>query len=877
MFSRFRHLFNNLFRRRRVEDELQEEIRSSFDILVERYIASGMSEKAARRQASLDFQGVDVVKENVRDNLWGSGLQTFMQDLQYAGRSLRRRPSFAVVAIVTLALGIGVNTAVFSVFYAVLMRPLPYGDPDGLALVWANFRSRGTANVSVSGELFGEIERRQRSMAAVGGIFVRPPTVVPGDPPEQVKSAFVTPNFFDVLSVRAAHGRTFIPADEGGSDYIVADPFFKRRLQSDTALVGRGIPNSGGPNRLLGVLPPSFQLHFAPPANVPPDVQLFVSWGDGGYQGGGNYIIRMVGRLKAGVSMTEAQRDMDRVAAEIRAADGRFAAEDLHFTVAGMQADAFRDVQPALAALFGGGAFVLLICCVNVTSLLLARASDRRREIGLRVALGASRVRILRQLLVEAGALSLIGGIVGTGIGTAVFRGLLVIRPERLARVDEPGFLWPVFLSAALASLAATILFGVAPAFQGFRIDPIEALRGRGQSLLTRLHRQTGRALVVGEIALGFVLVTGAVLAARTLSKIEQVRPGFEPRQTLAFQLPGIRPDLLPEWEARFESIPGVERAGAISHLPFDNTLPNWFGGYRIEGMTPEQAAIYTTDYRGVTLGYFETMGIRLIEGRYFDSRDRFGAPNAVIVDEVIARSTWSGESPIGKPIEAEHMTQGMIMLPSVVVGVVEHVNNHSMTKTVRGQIYSPFAQNRRGDYPQTFVLRASVPPMSLIPAIRGLLRENKPEMAMDKIRPMTEYVDREIAPAGFTAVLAVIFGALALLLAATGIYGVLNYQVSRRLPEMGIRMAVGAGRGDVLWLVLREGFVLAAAGVVLGAGVAWIAAQWMSTLLYGISPSDPASYGLALLLLPAAALFGCWRPASRAASANAAETIRAE
>jgi putative ABC transport system permease protein len=608
---------------------------------------------------------------------------------------------------------------------------------------------------------------------------------------------------------------------------------------------------------------------------VPSDVQIFRSW-DEGFRGNPNYIIRLVARMKPDVSLAEAQRDLDRVATEIREADGRFAAEDLRFTVAGMQADAFRDVRPALVALFGGGAFVLLICCVNVTSLLLARASDRRREVALRIALGASRRRILRQLLVEAGVLSLIGGIAGAAVGAVVFRRLLAIRPERLARIEEPGFFWPMLLSSMIAAAVATLLFAVAPAFQGYRMNPIEALRARTPGWLTRLQRQTGRVLVVAEITLGFVLVTGAVLTARILSKIEQVRPGFDSRHLLAFQLPGIDPDQLQQWETRFASIAGVESAGAISHLPFDNTLPNWYGGYRIEGMTPDQAAIFTTDNRAVTLGYFETMGIRLSEGRYFEARDRAAAANAVIVDEVVARNTWPGESPIGKPIDAEHMTeQGLVLVPSVVVGVVEHVTNHSLTKEVRGQIYSPFAQNLRGGYPQTFALRTSVPPLSVVPAVRRVLRENTPQMAMDKLRLMSDYVDREIAPAGFTAVLAAIFGGLALVLAATGIYGVLNYQVSRRLPEMGIRMALGASPGLVLRLILKEGLSLAAVGVVLGAGAALIGARSLSTLLYGVSANDPTSYALALLLLPGAALFGCWRPAWRAASANPAETIR--
>lgn len=799
--------------------------------------------------------------------------------MRHAFRSLRTHPSFAVVACVTLALGIGVNAAVFSVFYAVLMRPLPYGEPDRLALVWANFRSRSGANVAVSGPIFREIERRQRSMTALAGIFVTPPRAFPGDPPEQVKSALVTPNFFEVLGVRATHGRTFND-DDSAADLVLASSFFSRRLQGDLSLLGQGVPTRGSPSRLLGVLPASFQLHFAPAANVPPDVQVFSSWG-WGFRDNPNYIIRLVARLKPGLTIADAQRDLDRVARDVRETDGRLATDDLRFTVAGMQADAFRDVRPALAALFAGGAFILLICCVNVTSLLLARASDRRREIALRIALGASRLRILRQLLAEAALLSAIGAVAGAGIGALVFRGLLAIRPERLARVGEPGFLWPVFLAAAVGAGAATALVALAPAFQSLQTGPIEALRTHGHGWMTRMQRQLGRVLVVGEMVLGFVLVTGAVLATRTLTKIEQVRPGFEPRQVLAFQLLGMRADLLAEWEARFASIPGVVDAGAISHLPFDNTLPNWYGGYRVEGMTKEDAraeGAFTTDNRAVTLGYFHAMGIRLIEGRYFDARDRAGAPNAVIVDEVVARQTWPGRSPVGKPIDAEHMTeQGLVLVPSLVVGVVEHVSDHSLTKEVRGQIYSPFAQNLRGGFPQTFVLRTAVAPMSLVPVIRRLLQQHTPPLAMDKVRPMTEYLDREIAPASFTAVLARIFGALALLLAATGIYGVLNYQVSRRMPEMGVRLALGASPRGVLGLVLREGAWITALGMTLGAGAALLAARSLSAVLYGVSPGDAVSYLPALLLLPAAALVGCWRPAARAASANPIEAIRCE
>ncbi|MBI1810073.1 MAG: ABC transporter permease, partial [Gemmatimonadetes bacterium] len=485
--------------------------------------------------------------------------------------------------------------------------------------------------------------------------------------------------------------------------------------------------------------------------------------------------------------------------------------------------------------------------------------------------LGATRGRIIRQLFAEGLLLCLLGGTLGLAAGWAGFRAILAIRPERLARISDADMSWPTLAFAAAVSLTAALVFGLAPALESFRLDLTGSLRG-GRGRLGRSQRRTGAALVIGEIALGFVLVTSAVLTARTLSRIEQVRPGFEPRQLLTFQMPvGYGPRAYPgimEWEAKLASIPGVLRVGAISHLPLDHDLPNWYGPYRPQGVTQQQAATTATDYRAITPGYFAAMGVRLIEGRYFDPQDRPEGRPVTVIDEIVARSAWPGESPIGKTMEVQGTTL-------TVVGLVEHVHNHSLTQDVRGIIYMPVSVVQRS--PLTFVVQAGVDPLSLVPAIRAKLREFRPNVALGKIRPMAGYVERAIAPTSFTAILAAIFGALALVLAATGIYGVLNYQVSRRLPEMGIRMAVGAHASDVLRLILRQGLGLAAAGVAIGAVAALGAAQWLGTLLYGISPRDPISYGLGLLLLPAAAFAGCWRPAWRAASANPADIIREE
>ncbi len=875
MFRRLARLFEYWFRRRRWEHDLDEEVRSSFEMTVDRLVARGMPLAEARRTARIEFEGLEQVKEKVRDGLVGSVLRTFLQDVGYAWRALRRTPSFALIALVTLALGIGINTAVFSVFYGVLLRPLPYYLPRELALIWASFRTAGHARAPVSGTILGEIERRNNSLAGVAGIWTITRTFT-GDNPEQVKCARVTANFFDVLGVHAGHGRTFANEDTGGPAILLTDGFFRRRFAAEEKLLGRALPMDWS-NTLVGVLPADFQLHFAPDSNVPADVQVFDTFGKGIYRRRTEYYIRVVARLKPGVSMASAQRDLDRVAREIGAAYTEYANEDLRFTLSGMQADAVRDVQPALAVLFAGSAFILLICCVNVASLLLARSADRRKEFALRLALGASRGRILRQLLAEGGVLCLLGGAAGVAVGYVGYRGLLAIRPERLASIADTPLSWPVLAFAAACSLAAAMIFGFLPAIESFRLDLIATLRTGGRGWLGRLHRRAGGALIVGEIALGFVLVNGAVLAARTLSKIEQVRPGFEPRHLLAFQIGNGMPGTqVADWEAQLAALPGVERIGATSHLPLDTDIPNWYSPYRPEGVDENQAATLISDLRCVTPGYLAAMGARLIEGRYFDQQDRAGSRQVVIVDDLLARTTWPGQSAIGKKIVAEHVTDnGFEPVSSEVVGVVEHLHSHSLTKAVRGQIYLPFEQSRRS--PLTYVLRTRVEPLSLVPSIRAMLHARSQTAAMAKIRPMTEYVTREIAPVSFTALLAAIFGVLALMLAATGIYGVLNYQVLRRLPEMGIRMALGARARDVLRLVLHEGLILTAAGVLLGAAGSLVAARWLGALLYGVSPRDPLSYGLALLLLPAAALLGCWRPARRAAAANPADMIREE
>ncbi len=812
----------------------------------------------------------------------GAKLESCLADIRYAWRGLRKSPVFALIAIATLALGIGVNTAIFSVVYSVLLRSLPYQHPEQLAFIWSSFKSGGS-RAPTSGPAFGEIQHRTRLFQDIAAIWVGNGTFTGDQNPEQVKVAFVTTNFLNMLGVPPALGRTFRPEEQfsGHSAIVLTYGLWQRRFGGDPSIIGRGVPFLGGSATVIGVMPEDFQLHFPQDANVPPSVAVFYPFDSSIYKDPRTlYYLRVLGRLKPGVSVGQAQADMTQVASQIRGAYTEFAADNMQLDVAPMQRDAVRDLRTTLIALFAGAAFVLLICTVNIANLLLARASDRRREIAVRSALGASEGRILRQLLLEGLVLCGIAGASGVALGWISLRGLLAIRPEFLARMPQVGLNWPALGFAAAVSLVAALLFGLAPSLESAKTDVIGTLREAGRNSQTPARRGVRAALIVAEVTLGFVLVIGAGLMIRTLAKIQQVQPGFEAQRLLTFELdlskfrPLDRVNFVRDWEARVASLPGVESVGGVSHLPLGD-YPNWYSPYRPEGVSENDAATLLADYRAVTPGYLHAMGTRLLEGRWFDNQDRSDGREVVLVDDMLARSAWPGQSAVGKKIEAEHFTKrGVVPVWSVVVGVVEHVRNHSLSKRLRGEVYIPFTQTPREHL--AFAVRTRMDPAALAVTIRQELHTRDKELALSNVRPMTTYVSRATAPARFTAVLAGIFAGLALLLAAIGIYGVISYSVSRRMHEMGVRMALGATSADVLRLVMREGLMLTAAGAILGVAGALAVSRALDSLIYGISATDPVTYAVAAVVISSAAMLGCWRPAAKAASANPVDSLRA-
>jgi putative ABC transport system permease protein len=885
--KRLRNLFRVVARRRKADEELDAEVRSFFEMLVDRYRDKGMPDEEAQRAARWEFEGMEQVKDRVREVRAGSSFASLPQDIRFAWRALRKSPAFTAIAILTLALGIGVNTAIFSVFYAVMLRPLPYDRPEQLGLIWSTFEKTAASRAPAAGPLLGEIQRRMRLLKDVAGIWVGNVTLT-GDPnPEQVKVGSVTTNFLTLLGVRPALGRVFTPDESAGwrPVIVLSDGLWRRRFGADPKIVGKAVRTTGASATVVGVLPPHFQLYFPPDAHVPSDVQAFMPFEyDVNKDNRTLYYIRVVARLKPGVSFGQAQQDMNAVASQVRAAYSEYANENVKLEIVPMHGDAVREIRPAMIALFSGAGLVLLICCVNVANLLLARASDRRREVAVRSALGASRGRILRQLLVEGFMLCAIAGIAGVALGWAGLRGLLSLRPGYLTQMGEIGLNWPVLVFVAGVSLAAALVFGLAPGLESAKWDLTKTLREAGRDSQAHARRGVRAALIVCEVTLGFVLVIGAGLMIRTLANIQRVRPGFDAANVLTFEI-GLqgkryapapaRMNFVRELEAKVASLPGVESVGASYDVPLDD-YPNWYSPYHPEGVSRNQGAGLLADHRCVTPGYLRAMGVRLLEGRYFDDRDRSGGQQVVIVDDLLAASTWPGQSAIGKKIETEHVTQnGFEPVWAEVVGVVEHVQNHSLVQKLRPDIYIPFEQSPRNHL--AFAVRTRVDPLSLAPVIRQELQKRDRDLAMSKVRPMAAYVEQAKAPVSFTAVLAGIFAGLALMLAAVGIYGVIYYSVSRRMNEMGVRMALGANGGDIVRLVMREGLMLTALGLALGIAVSLVVSNYLRSLVFGISERDPLTYAVAIVVILVAAVLGCWRPAIRAAAANPVDAMRAE
>jgi len=806
-------------------------------------------------------------------------MKTLLQDMRYGLRMLRKRPGFTAVAVLTLGLSIGINTAVFSVVYAALVRPLPFAEPERLFMAAAENKRGGAAEVrGVAPADFVDWRTQSRAFEGLAAYTGGGLTLDEGGLPEMVSGVRVSEDFFRVLGVGPARGRV-LDAEEFGSaasrSVVLSHRLWQRRFGGDPSVIGKQLTLVGGGSAtVVGVMPEQFR--FPSYAEVwtalPRDSRELL-------QRTSRYF-SVVGRVRSGMTGAQAQGELGGVAARLAEsypqsnADWGVRLIPLRETLVGSQA------RTALLILFGAVGFVLLIACANVTNLLLARSTARYKEVAIRAALGATRWRVVRQLLAESVLLTLVGGALGVVLALWGVDALLALVPEdlRFARLDEARVDGWVLAFTAGVSLLVGLLVGLLPGLKVSKPDLNLALKetGRGSTSEGKLRRARG-LLVVAEVAVTLVLLVGAGLLLRSFVRLQQAELGFEPRNLLTLtvnaptQLYGQsarRAAYFGQMQERLAALPGARGTAVTSSLPLDWVL-NF--SYSVEGRAARPGDEPQSDYFSVSPNYFEVMRIPVMRGRGFDERDAEGAPAVALINETMARRIFPGEDPLGKRVTIAYMEQRVTL---EVVGVVADTKQWTGQAT-NLQIYDCYLQ--RPWLSSSFVVRTEGDPAALAAAAQRAVREVDASRAAAGVKTMEQLLSESVAQPRFYAQLLTGFACIALLLAAVGVYGVMSYTVTQRTHEIGIRMALGARGGDVVRMVVGQGMALALAGVGVGLAAAFALTRVMTSLLYGVSATDPLTFGLISLLLTAVALLACLVPARRATKVDPMIALRYE
>jgi putative ABC transport system permease protein len=800
-------------------------------------------------------------------------MERLTQDVRYGFRMLRKSPGFTVVAVATLALGIGANTAMFSVTSAVLLNRLPFFEPSRLIRGFGKFPLNDQAAVSPPD--FADYRAQNRSFEQLAAMYMEDETanLSGGERPEQVRTNIVSWNFFEALGVHPKFGRRFQSNDELVNRPQVAmlgQGLWRRDFGGDPAVIGRTLTLDGQPLEIVGVLPSDLPLLSEAQVWLP--MPMLAE----GMTHRHAHFLAVVGRLKAGISKRQAQRDVDAIARTLARqypeSNNGWSLNllDLRDVIVG-------GVRPVLLLLFGAVGLLLLIACANVANLLLARVGVRRKEIAVRTALGASRGRIVRQIMTETILLALAGGglaLVASVWGVSLLRAMA---PADLPRVEEIHMNPAVLLFTAAISVLTSILFGAAPALQLSADRVADSLKLGGRSSGNVSQHKLGRALMVGEIAFSFALLIGAGLLVKSVWRLIHVDPGFRSDHVVsarislserAYNEEAQRALFFQQLEERIAGLPGVESAGAISELPLSGQLNDDF--FRIKGRTYGPNENDDADFRRATPGYLKAMGIPLLAGRWFDERDGLDSPGILVVNKPFIERYFGGRNPIGESILIEGFSK-----PREIVGVIGGVNHFALNSPQPAEMYVPEAQAPSGA--MNLVVRAASDPQALASAIRDAVSALDRDETLSAVRPMDEIVQSSIAQPRFSAQLLVLFAALALLLAAVGLYGLIAYAVSQRTQEIGIRLSLGAQHSDVLRLILGEGISLALIGSVIGLAAALGLTRLLAGMLYGVSPTDPGTFVAVGLLLTGVALFACYIPARRATKVDPMVALRSE
>ena len=806
-------------------------------------------------------------------------METLLQDLRYALRMLIKKPAFAVIVVAALALGIGANTAIFSVVNSILLRPLPYRDPGRLVMIWMDNKRMNVDQDIHSYANYADYRGQNQvfeSIAAYSGISVN---LVETGEPERILGAAATASLFDVLGVDPQMGRVFTTDEEQiGQDKVVVLGYglWQRRFGRDPNIVGQQILVSDVSRTVIGIMPPSFKYPHK-------DAEIWVplALDENRKQSRGSFGYYAIGRLKPGVSIEQARAEMGSIASNLERQYPDML-EGYGVNLVPLHQQVTGKVRPALLVLLGTVAFVLLIACANVANLLLARAAGREREIAIRTALGASRIRLIRQLLTESALMGLAGGAVGLLIAKWGLSALIALSPEDIPRLDQIGIDGRVLGFTVLVSLLTGLVFGLVPALQASKPDLNESLKESGRSSTAGVERRRVRsALVVLEVALSLVLLIGAGLMIKSFSRLQKVDLGFNPDRMVSMNIQLSRTKYQGPLSAQFfrqliervEAMPGVESAGAISAI-FIDALPN-STNFTVEGKAPIPVSEQIeTPVDLVTPSYFRTMGIALLKGREFTEQDHMESQDVAVINDTFARRFWPGEDPIGRRFKFGDSGSNAPWM--TIVGVVGDMRRTGLDVDVRCETFLPYTQRRFVGF-LSLVVRAKSDPRTIATAVRDQVWAIDPNQPVSHIRTMDQLLDGMMAQRRLNMVLFALFGGVALVLAAVGVYGVISYSVTQRTHEIGIRMALGAGRADVLKLIVRNGMTLILIGVAIGLIAAVALTRLMTTLLFGISATDPATFAAISGILTGVALAACFVPALRAIKVDPMVALRYE
>ena len=872
-----------LFFPRATERSLNDEIQFHIEQETAKNVRLGMSSAEARRQALVQFGGLSQTREAHTDVYAARPLEELVADSRYTLRTMRRTPVLAGAAILTLALGIGANTAIFSAVNAVVLRPLPFPNPNQLYMVWEENPEKGWyKQVAAPANMLDwkeQVAAFADVMAYSEGFGTA--TLDNGGEPVTVRPAFGTGNFFSVLGARAALGRTFADAETwrtGQSIAVLSHHLWRDRFGSDPKLIGRTIQLDGAPVQVVGVMPAGFEY----PSEK---VDLWQPWGWNPAQRQRvsfrrAHWLNVVARVKPGISQQTANAQLQAVVRRLQRdypATNRVMGAGmtpLHEFLVG-------DTRLPLLVLLGAVGLLLLIACANVGNLMLVKASDREREAALRLALGAGRRRLVRQALTESLVMSLIGGIAGVALGFWGTRALQALQPAGMLRVSHFAFDWVVLGYVLVITTFSGLLFGIAPALWSSRRSPQDALKegGRGGSQSRRMRRW-GERLVVGEVALALMLSVGAALLVRSLLRLQQVDPGFDPSGVLAARvdLPGAQYDtgdkanaFFTRLEEQLRAIPGVRQVGSVSDLPLSN------GGYSSDFTVagwPE--GTYGTEvlHRRITPNFFRAIGTPLLAGRTFAASDQANAPQVVIINEALAKKHFKGVDPIGQRITFDKAPDSTSVW-NTIVGVVKDQHQTKLSIEPQIEVFEPLTQSATNG--MSVLVRTAGDPASLGPVIRRTVSEMDRTLALSSVQTLNQVRATSLARERFLVTLLLLFAGVGLALAVVGVYGVMAQMARRRVREMGIRLALGAQANDVRWLVIRNGLRLVAIGLVIGTAGAFAATRTMQAMLFGVAPKDPLTFVVVPALLILTALVATWVPASYASRADPATALRME